>query len=149
MFQTLVAKWSAQREDMNLHVIKQPRRLLGRGAMLFHPWDVWIGHAHRNRQGRVYYARKEKIRQESMELETNDDALQAYHRIGSNYCHQAVRRTKKDILFDSNTAVVRQASAVNGTVTQDFDPACLDGKASTDEIAAWESLHFYCHGMYG
>ena len=91
MSHTLVAKWSAQREDMNLHVIEQPRRLLGRGAMLFHPWDVWIGHAHQNRQGRVYYARKDRIRQESTELETNDDALQAYHRIGSNYCHQAVQ----------------------------------------------------------
>ena len=143
VWHTLVAKWSAQRVDMNLHVIEQPLRLLGRGAMLFHPWDVWIDHARQNRQGLVYHARTEKIRHESTELETNADARQAYLRIGANYRYQAVRRTKKDILFDSNTAVRCQASAGNGTVTQDFDLACLEGKALTDEIAGeltWESL---------
>ena len=143
VWHTLVAKWSAQRVDMNLHVIEQPLRLLGRGAMLFHPWDVWIDHARQNRQGLVYHARTEKIRHESTELETNANARQAYLRIGANYRYQAVRRTKKDILFDSNTAVRCQASAGNGTVTQDFDLACLEGKALTDEIAGeltWESL---------
>ena len=33
VWHTLVAKWSAQRVDMNLHVIEQPLRLLGRGAI--------------------------------------------------------------------------------------------------------------------
>ena len=37
---TLVAKWSAQREDMNLLVTKRLRRLQSRGTMLFQPWDV-------------------------------------------------------------------------------------------------------------
>ena len=38
---------------------------------------------------------------------------------------------------------MRKASAANGTVTQDVDPARLDEKASTDNIAGestWECL---------
>ena len=48
MFQSLVAKWSDQREDMHLCVTERPRRLLSRGAMLFQPWDVWIEHERQN-----------------------------------------------------------------------------------------------------
>ena len=143
MFQTLVAKCSAQREDMKLPVTERPRRLLSRGTMLFQPWDVWIGHTHRDRQDTAYYARKDKENHESAKLEFKDSAPQAYHRIGLNHYHQAEQRTKEEILFDSNTAGMRQASAANGTVTQDVDPARLDEKASTDKIAGgstWECL---------
>ena len=42
MFQSLVAKLSDQREDMHFCVTERPLRVLGRGAMLFQPWDVWL-----------------------------------------------------------------------------------------------------------
>ena len=37
VFQTPVAKWSAQREDMHLCAPERPRRLLGSGVILFPP----------------------------------------------------------------------------------------------------------------
>ena len=146
MFHTFVAKWLVRREGMNLFVFERSRRLLSRGSMLFQPWDIWIGHTSRASQGQIYYAREDRTRNvnESAKLGTNDSALQAYHRIGSNYGHQAAaRRTKKEILFDSYAADLRRASAANSTVTQDVVQSRLDEKGPSDEIAGestWEYL---------
>ena len=92
--QSLVAKWSDQREDMHLCVTERPRRLLSRGAMLFQPWDVWLHHGHQNRQGRVYYARNNTTENGMAKQQNFDGAPQAKHRD----CHHVKRRM--EILFD-------------------------------------------------
>ena len=74
---------------------------------------------------------------ELAKLETNGSMLQAYHRIESNYGHQAAaRQTKKEILFDSYTAELCLVWAVNGTVIQDVVHACLDKRGPQMRLPA-------------
>ena len=119
MFQSLVAKWSDQREDMHLCVTERPRRLLSRGAMLFQPWDVWLEHGHQNRRGRVYHARKDTSENGMAKHQINDGAPQAKH----CYCHCHHVRRRMEILFDQSAAGSHQTLAANQSVTQVMDCA--------------------------
>ena len=114
VFQTLVAKWSAQREDMHLYAPERPRRLLGSGVMLFQPWDVWIEHVRQNIQGRVYHARKDKSANGTTKFQIIDGAPQASHR----NCHHVETQMEEAILFDQSAAGSHQTLAAGKSVTQ-------------------------------
>ena len=114
VFQTPVAKWSAQREDMHLYAPERPRRLLGSGVMLFQPWDVWIEHVRQNIQGRVYHARKDKTANGTTKFQIIDGAPQASHR----NCHHVETQMEEAILFDQSAAGSHQTLAAEKSVTQ-------------------------------